>query len=244
MRNIFIEIEYDGTAYKGWQKQKGFVTVAGEIERTIKEVFDVDTNLIGASRTDAKVHAKGQCANFFMPLNIEVSRLKKIINSNLPKDIAIVGIAEKPEDFSARFSAKGKHYRYIINNAETHSPFTSRYSLFYSGHLDVEAMKRVAFYFEGTIDFAALAANAKKDVGTIRTVDSVTVSQNGHEIFIDVYGKSFLYKMVRTMAGLIFDVGRKSLTVDQVKFILDSKDRSNARKTLSGSGLYLMKVYY
>lgn len=244
MRNIFIEVEYDGTDYKGWQKQKGFVTVAGEIERTIKDVFNIETKLTGASRTDAKVHARGQCANFLMPLNIEVSRLKKIINSNLPKDIAIVGIAEKPKDFSARFSAKGKHYRYIINNAETHCPFTSRYSLFYSGHLDVEAMKRVAVCFEGTKDFAALAANAKIDVGTVRTVDSVTVTQKGFEIHIDVYGKSFLYKMVRTMAGLIFDVGKKSLSEEQVSVILESKDRAKARKTLSGSGLYLMKVYY
>lgn len=244
MRNIFLKIAYDGADYKGWQRQNGCVTVAGEIERTIKDVFDVDVKLVGASRTDAGVHARGQGANFMMPLDIEISRLQNILNGKLPKDIAIVDISVKDNDFNSRFAATGKHYRYIIENGSVRSPFKNRYCLYYPLELDIAAMQHAADFFEGTKDFASLAATSKKDVSTIRTIDRITVTKHDSEIHIDVYGKSFLYKMIRTLAGLMLDVGRGSLTPHDIKNILETKNRANARKTLSGNGLFLMDVYY
>lgn len=244
MKNIFLKIAYDGSSYKGWQKQKDVKTVAGVLEDAINGLLKTNIRLIGASRTDAGVHAKGQCANFLLPIDVEPKTIKHVLNQSLPKDIIILDVEEKDEDFSSRFNAKGKHYRYVINTAKEYSPFTSRYSLHYPKRLDVESMADAAGVFIGEKDFASLAASSKQEVNTVRHITEITVTKDKDEIYIDVFGTSFLYKMVRTIAGLLVDVGRGAKTTSDVEDILEAKDRNLAGKSLAGCGLFLMKVYY
>lgn len=242
--NVKIEIEYDGTNYHGWQKQKNSISIQEIMENAIKKVLNEEVKLIGAGRTDAGVHAKGQVANFHTNTKIPMEKLPYAINSQLPPDIVVKSATIVPEDFHARYSAKAKVYTYTIYNSKFPSPFYRYYSYFYPFQLDLKSMREAASYIVGEHDFAAFKASNSSVKNTVRTVNSLEVIKLGDIIKIEVEANGFLYNMVRIIAGTLLNVGIRKIKPEEIIEIIESKDRSRAGPTLPASGLCLEKVIY
>jgi tRNA pseudouridine38-40 synthase len=240
--NIKLEIQYDGTDFHGWQRIPGKNTIQGEIEKDLSLVLNEEIKINGAGRTDAGVHALGQTANFTLNKPFDLKRLQQALNKLLPDSIAIKKIIKVGDKFHSRYSARSKIYSYIIINSNTPDPLEARYAYYYTSKLDVNAMKKAAKLLEGRHDFKAFSGDEDRD-NTVRKVISVKVKTKGHKIRIDICGQAFLRKMVRIMAGLLFDVGRKKLSVDSVKKIMKGKEKLNAL-ALPAKGLFLIKVQY
>ncbi len=246
-RNIRLTIEYDGTRFRGWQRQdaKGCIrTVQGEIERASEKLFGRRVKLTGASRTDSGVHAEAQAANFKIDSDLPARNIKNGLNGHLPKDIAIISAEDAGLDFHSRFEAKGKLYRYTILNREVRSPLLKRYSAFISCDLDVGAMKKGAKYFIGKKDFRSFQANDKKGRDPVRTIRRVDVVKEGRVIQIYIQADGFLYNMARNIIGTLIDVGRGRIRPGGVKDILSRKYRPAAGQTAPAKGLCLLKVFY
>lgn len=245
MRNIRLTIEYDGKNFPGWQSQPGKVSIQTEIESAIKEITGEEVQLIASGRTDAGVHALGQVANFHTNTNIALKQIPYAINSKLPKSIVIKQAEEVDERFHARYNCKLKTYRYIINNSEFPSAL-ERYREFHMPYkLDVEKMKEAVKFFEGEHDFAGFkSSGGSEKKSTVRILSDCKVIENGERIIIELTGNGFLYNMVRIIAGTIVDVGLGKIALEDLKDIIDSKDRQKAGKTLPPHGLYLVQVRY
>ena len=243
-KRIVLKIEYDGTLYSGWQAQLNAKSIQGEIEAAIKKVFDKDVRVIGAGRTDAGVHAYGQCAHFDLDTDIPGERFSYILNQQLPDDIRIRGSYETDETFHARKSAKGKHYRYVIYNERIENAIGRQYSYHVPYVLDLERMQEAAGYFIGEHDFSAFRTTGSNLVGTVRTIHSLDVTKDGAYINIDVFGNGFLYNMVRIIAGTLIYVGEGKIDPGDIKDIIESGDRRMAGITAPARGLHLVEVLY
>ncbi len=241
---IALVIEYDGTNYCGWQVQKNGVSVQQKLEEALESALGTQTAVHGSGRTDAGVHALGQVAHFEAQTDIPADKFFYVLNGLLPDDIRILRSYQAPDDFHARFCAKGKHYRYVIHNARAKGAVNRLYSMFVPVPLDVERMKGAARYMQGTHDFSAFCAAGTDIKGTIRTVDEVRLVRDGEYIYVDVRGSGFLYNMVRIMAGTLIAVGKGKMQPEQVKEALDQKDRTLAGATAQAQGLFLVEVYY
>lgn len=244
MKNIFIEIEYDGTNYCGWQVQRNGMTVQQKIEEAIKETTGEDIRINGAGRTDAGVHALGQTATFNSETKIRPEIISKALNQRLPEDISIVSSREVPMDFHARFSATGKVYRYLIFNRQQRSPFHENKAYRYGKSLDLTAMKESLVHFTGTHDFQTFMASGSTVEDTVRRIDRLELDKTGDLITIEIEGNGFLYNMVRIIAGTILECGEGRKKPEDIPGIIDSCNRKRAGRTLPGHGLYLMKVKY
>lgn len=242
---IALIIEYDGTNYCGWQIQKNGVSVQQKLEEALKKALGVKTAVVGAGRTDARVHALGQVAHFDADTDIPADKFFYVLNTLLPDDIRIKKSFEAGEGFHARFGAKGKHYRYVIRNAREKGAIDRLYTMFVPVPLDVEKMKQAATFIEGEHDFAAFCAAGSDLKGTtVRTVYSVTVARDGDYITIDVKGNGFLYNMVRIIAGTLVAAGKRKLAPEEVGAAIAAKDRTLAGATAQAQGLFLVEVYY
>ena len=244
MRNIKLEISYDGTNYCGWQIQPNAESVSGEIIKAIKYITGKDVNLYGSGRTDAGVHALGQVANFYTESDIPTEQLKNAINSRLNKDIAILSVSEEDQEFNARFSAKSKTYRYLIDNSQTHSPFLLNRAWQYKYPLNIDEMNAACEILKGEHDFFAFMATGSKVKSTVRTIYTISCEKHENLIELNVHGNGFLYNMVRIIAGTLVYVGGGKLKSSDVEQMLLSKDRKKGGLTAPSHGLYLMKVYY
>lgn len=244
MKNILIEIEYDGSNYCGWQVQTNGATIQQKIEEAIENLTGEKLRINGAGRTDAGVHAFGQTATFQTATSIPPTAISKSLNPRLPDDISIISSKEVPSDFHARFSAKGKIYRYVIFNRQQRSPFQDKKSFRYGKSIDIEAMQSAANHFIGTKDFRAFMAAGSSVIDTTRTIYRLEVRNEGQMIFIETEGNGFLYNMVRIIAGTLLECGEGKINPEAVSSIIDSLDRENAGRTLPGYGLYLVKVIY
>lgn len=245
MRNIKLTIEYDGKDFNGWQKQPNKLNIQGEIEKAIERITGEKVDLTASGRTDAGVHALGQVANFKTNSNIPIEKIPIALNTNLKKSIVIKEAEEVEERFHSRLNCKRKTYRYIINhskygtalyrNLETHIPL----------ELDIKNMQKAVKYFEGEHDFKAFKASGTSSKSTIRTIykADVIVAEN-ERIYIELTGNGFLYNMVRIISGTIVEVGLGKKKPEDIKEIIESKNRENAGKTLPPQGLYLVKVEY
>ncbi|MBQ9179932.1 MAG: tRNA pseudouridine(38-40) synthase TruA [Firmicutes bacterium] len=248
MRNILIKIEYDGSAYSGWQIQPAVPTVQGEIERALRQTLGRDIQINGTSRTDAGVHALGQCASFEIEEGIPTERIPYALNNALPGDIRILSAEEMPEDFHARFSSKGKTYIYKMK--EQVSAFESRYCYEVPEGMDFEAMQKAAAYIKGEHDFKCFQASGSDEkLTTVRTIFDIQVLKNepgdsNIEYELIVSGDGFLYNMVRIITGTLVDVGAGKIPPENLPEIIESKDRTRAGHTAPPQGLYLAKVYY
>lgn len=244
MRNIKLTIEYDGTAYHGWQSQDNAVTVQDVVTDAIARLTGEDICITGSSRTDAGVHALGQVCNFFTGSSIPADKFAFALNAILPDDIVIRRSEEVTEDFHARFSTIGKKYRYLFYNSVFPSALMRNraYHVFYP--LDVRAMAEAAEYFKGTHDFAAFSATGGSAKTTVRTITDCCVSRDGDIVTFSVKGNGFLYNMVRIMAGTLVDVGIGRISPKAVPEIIDSLDRKRAGRTAPPHGLYLEEIYY
>ncbi|MBQ9942252.1 MAG: tRNA pseudouridine(38-40) synthase TruA [Christensenellaceae bacterium] len=241
---ILLTVEYDGTAYAGWQMQKNAPTVQEEIEKAILQATGQNCRVSGAGRTDAGVHARGQRAQFDIESNIPPDKFSYVLNLVLPPDIRIRESCQVSEDFHVRKAARMKHYRYTIYNSPHASAIERNTTAHVRQDLDAEKMKLAAQYLVGTHDFAAFRAAGSNIVGTVRTVYSLEVTRIGENIYIDVKGNGFLYNMVRIIAGTLIAVGKGQLQPAEVEDILKSLDRTRAGATAPPQGLTMMGVYY
>jgi tRNA pseudouridine38-40 synthase len=241
MRNIRLNLEYDGTEFQGWQRQPEVRTVQATLETAIAIVCRQTADVIGCARTDAGVHALGYVANFPTESDLTTSRLSLALNACLPEDIAVVGVEDTAPDFHARFSARARRYVYRIVTSPT--ALMRRYA-FHSHHaLDVERMTDAARHLVGEHDFTSFTpvTNEARKVCRVARAD---VAHTGAQITISVEADRFLHHMVRVIAGTLMDVGRGRMEPEQVGDAVRKKDRRSAGPTAPALGLTLMHVRY
>jgi len=245
-RNIKMVIAYNGAAYHGWQRQAaGIDTVQERIERAAMQVVAHPLAVHGAGRTDARVHATGQVANFYSPnMGIPLGGMRRAINSRLPADIAVRSACEVPEGFHASRSAVGKTYRYRIYTAPLRPVELASRVLHYWRPLDVELMRAGARRLVGTHDFAGFATSSDQRDNTIRTIFRCQVARLGPEIQVTVRGDGFLYNMVRNIVGTLMEIGRRRWDPRRMDTILTTRDRRNAGPCVLPDGLTLVCVHY
>lgn len=244
MRNIKLIIEYDGKKFGGWQKQPNKLNIQGEIEKAIEEITGEAVELNASGRTDAGVHSLGQTANFKTNSEIDISKMAIAINSKLKQSIRIIKAEEVDEKFHARYSCKGKKYKYVINNSKYGSAIYRDLEYHMPIKLNVEAMQKGIKYFEGEHDFKGFKASGTSSKSSVRTIYSAKVIEDGERIIVEIEGNGFLYNMVRIISGTIVDVGLGKIKPEEIPEIIESKDRTRAGKTLPPQGLYLVEVYY
>ena len=249
MRNFKLTIAYDGTDFHGWQMQKNKPTVQGEIVSVLRRLTQEDTQLLGAGRTDAGVHALGQVGSFRTQSALSALEFHRALNALLPPAIRIVAVEETGPDFSARWSAKGKIYRYRIYRGKVVPPLLWRYVLHYPFPLDEEAMKDAAGRFVGMHDFTSFAASTgseddDKERNMQREIFSAELrrTEDGEELWFTVHGRSFLRYMVRKMVGALLEVGRGKLTPADIDKLYELKDRSKSGPTVPPQGLFMVMV--
>lgn len=244
MRNIKLIIEYEGTNYSGWQSQDSVVGIQGVIERAIEKVTGEKVKLIAAGRTDAKVHAKGQVANFYTESKIPAQRFKASLNIKLPDDIKIIESEEVDLDFHSRFSASKKRYRYIIYNDKTPRPLYRNFSYHVHRNLNIQEMRKTIKYFIGEKDFRSFMGRTAVVHTTVKEIYSIEILEKGEFIEIVVVGKSFLKNMIRIIVGTLVYVGIGRIKSKDVEKIIEGRKRSLAGVTAPAQGLFLEKVYY
>jgi tRNA pseudouridine38-40 synthase len=249
MRNFKLTIAYDGTDFHGWQIQKNRPTVQGEIVSVLRRLTQEDTQLLGAGRTDAGVHALGQVGSFRTQSALSALEFHRAMNALLPPTIRIVAVEETGPDFSARWSAKGKIYRYRIYRGKVVPPLLWRYVLHYPFPLDEESMKDAAARFVGMHDFTSFAASTgseddDKERNMQREIFSTELrrTEDDEELWFTVHGKSFLRYMVRKMVGTLLEVGRGKLTPADIDKLYELKDRSKSGPTVPPHGLFMVMV--
>ncbi len=236
-------IAYQGSKFLGWQSQAGGGTVQDHLEDAFAILCGKRVPVHGAGRTDAGVHALGQCAH------VDVERVEGIdwvtaLNGNLPREIRVLRCKRARADFHARFDARGKVYTYRIWNAGIMSPFELRRAWHLAGELDVAAMRRAAEMFEGKHDFAAFAANrGKPNLDTVRTIHGVSLRQKGAVITLKYEGDGFLYKMVRLMTGALVKTGQGRAPVESIRDYLEGR-AGKCSFAAPADGLYLTRVIY
>ena len=239
-----ITIAYDGSAYKGYQKQPRKKTIQSEIEKALKTINkDTAVSITAAGRTDAGVHALNQRAHFDLDINIEESKLKKALNSLLPNDIYIKKAEEMKDDFHARFDTRGKEYVYKINLGG-YNPIEVKYVYQYNKMLDLAELERGLKYFEGTHNFKSFTKSNPEIKDYIRTVSQTSLKREGEYIIISFIGTGFMRYMIRNMVGTLLEIGEHKRTSDQVITILEKEDRTEAGITAPPQGLYLKDVFY
>jgi tRNA pseudouridine38-40 synthase len=244
MKNIKLTVEYDGTSYSGWQRQKNALTIQQVLEDALFKFTNEKIDIFGASRTDSGVHAKGYVCNFLLNTKIPGERFRDILNNLLPDDIVILKAEEVPLDFHARYNCKGKRYIYTIINAKQRIAIGRQYSYLYKRELNVELMRKAAGYFIGTHDFEAFRSIGSNVKTSVRTVSELKIDQEGNFIRIIISADGFLYNMVRIITGTLIDVGVGRIKPEDIKDIIESKNRKRAGKCVPGKGLCLDEVFY
>jgi len=243
---VCLTIEYDGTAYHGWQIQPNTQgrTIQAILEEALETVIKHPVRLYSSGRTDAGVHAVGMKAHFDTETRLPLSAYLQGVNSHLPQDIAVVAAAFGPDNFHARFDALKKHYRYRIYTAYMRSPLQRLYAWHVPTQLDVDAMRAAAALLVGRHDFAAFRSSSCVAATTVRTLESITIDVQDDFILIDVVGDGFLKNMVRIITGALYAVGTHKVAADAIDTMLKSKVRPLSIITAPACGLCLMQVYY
>jgi tRNA pseudouridine38-40 synthase len=244
VRNIRLLIEYDGTDFAGWQRQDGQRTVQGCLEQAAAAMTGAPVTVRGAGRTDAGVHARGQVATFTTAARIPCPGFLRGLNAELPPDIAVLDLSDAAPGFDARFSARGKLYRYQIWNHLVRSPAHRRTTWHCRAPLDLHAMRDAATVFVGEHDFRAFRAADCERKTTVRLLRQLEVRRMGALITCDVEGTAFLKNMVRILVGTLVAVGRGKLTRADLLRIQASGDRTLAGTTAPAAGLTLIHVTY
>lgn len=228
----------------GWQKQPNKLNIQGEIERAIEIITGEQVDLTASGRTDAGVHAIAQVANFKTNSTLPIEKFAVAINSKLKKSIRIQKAEEVEERFHSRYNCKQKTYRYIINNGEQGSAIYRNLEYYVPVKLNVEEMKKAIKYFEGEHDFKGFKASGTSSKSSVRTIYKAEIIKNEDRIYIELTGNGFLYNMVRIISGTLVDVGTGKIKPEEIKDIIESKERIRAGKTLPARGLCLMEVNY
>lgn len=243
-----LTVAFDGTNYAGWQMQKTGLGVQQVIEEALAKLFRSHPILQSSSRTDTGVHALGMVAHFELPraeFRMPLAKLPLALNAHLPEDIRVVRAQRAPAAFHARFSARGKQYRYFIWNHPATNPLLRQQAWHVPRQLDVAAMRAAAAHFVGRHDFASFAANPGYDIGpSVRTLGKCDLLQRGPLLTLIIEADGFLYKMCRGIAGTLAQVGLGRLPAASIPQILAHRDRRTAGMTAPAHGLVLWKVFY
>lgn len=250
-RNIRLLIAFDGTEFNGWQRQKHDVTIQGEIEKCLAIMTNSQTDLHGAGRTDAGVHAEGMVAHFTTASRISDIAFRKGLNSMLPYAIRILDAEEVPLDFHSRFSAKGKHYQYSIYTGEVMPPTERLYTLHTPFNLDFQRIQDSLALLPGTHDFSSFENSGSRDKdkesrkGAVRTMMVARLDELDQCRYNFTFiGEGFLRHMVRNIVGTLLEVGKGQRSVEEFAYALQSKDRATGGATAPAHGLRLVKVLY
>ncbi len=244
MRNLKLEIEYDGSNYYGWQVQHSSKTIQNIVEQALKKILQEKIKLIVAGRTDSGVHAISQVANFKSGTKITFEKLRWGLNCLLPEDIKITRITDVPLDFNSRFSAKSKIYRYTILNRKYSSALLSKRVYFFHYPLDIALMRKEAKVLLGKHNFKSFQAADSRLRNPIRTIKRIKIRKAKNLLHVDIEADSFLYNMARNIVGTLLEIGRGKFPKGSMLKILKFKDRSLAGPTLPAKGLCLVKVRY
>jgi tRNA pseudouridine38-40 synthase len=242
-----ITFAYDGSKYKGYQKQPRVKTIQGELERALKEINnDKQVDVSASGRTDAKVHAYNQKAHFDLDIKITCDKLKQALNSLIPGDIYVKSVVEVKDDFHARFNVKAKEYIYKINMGE-YNPLEKDYVYQYNKRLDLVEMERALKYLEGEHDFKSFSKTDDEKEDYVRTIIQTNIIREIKDVnhfTISFLGTGFLRYQVRNMVGLLIEIGEGKRKSEDILEILEAKDRRKAGITAPGEGLYLKDVFY
>jgi len=248
LKNILLNIEYDGTRYKGWQKQPEVPTVEATLQEVLQQICQCSIQVRAGSRTDSGVHARGQAATVLIPRRIPLDKLLASTNALLPDDISISKAVEVAQDFSARRNNCGKRYIYQICNGPVADALQHRFFHWIKSPLDLTCMQKAAAMFLGTHDFSAFRGKGCQQLSTQKTITKIHISrQNGvlrDIIRITVEGDGFLKNQVRIMVGTLIDIGRNRLADETIRRALNSRRREQAGITAPAKGLILDAVFF
>lgn len=238
-------IQYDGTRYKGWQKQnKDINTVQGKLENIINSMTKEEVTLVGCGRTDAGVHALNYTANFHTNSNMKIEEMFKYINDNLPEDIAILSLKDASERFHARYNILSKTYMYRINNSGVKNIFDRKYVHNIEEKLNLEKMIQCSQVLIGTHDFQSFTTLKSKTKSTVRTINYINIEEKNNIIEIEVNGNGFLWNMVRIILGTLIEAGKGRINPTEVEKILIAKNRAQAGPMVPAKALFLKYVEY
>lgn len=243
-KRIKLTVAYDGTNYCGWQIQPNGITIEEVLNEKLSELLREEIKVIGASRTDAGVHAYANVAVFDTDSSIPAEKICYAVNQKLPKDIRVMESEEVRGDFHPRYCDSKKTYEYKILNQRFCIPTMRNYVALYTYPLDEQKMQEMAKYFVGTHDFKSFCAAKSQVSTTVRTITDFQVRREGDIITLTVTGTGFLYNMVRILAGTLIKAGSGYLKPEDAKKILEAKNRQTAGSTAPARGLYLKKIQY
>ena len=244
MKRVMLTIAYDGTNYCGWQTQKNGLAVEEVINNTLSEMLGEDICVIGASRTDAGVHAMGNVAVFDTDSRIPADKFSYALNQRLPDDIVIQSSCQVDDGFHPRHCNSTKTYEYKILNRRFPMPTERLYSHFLYYNLNIKKMQDAADYLVGTHDFKSFCSVNTQVKDTIRTIFSINVEKSDETVKIRVSGNGFLYNMVRIISGTLIQAGTGQINPEDVKTMLEAKDRNAAGPTAPARGLTLVGIKY
>ena len=245
MTNYKIIVQYDGTRYQGWQRQKTTDnTIQGKLESILSRKEGSRIDVHGAGRTDAGVHALAQVANFQLDSTESADQVKAYINEYLPEDIRILKCVEASPRFHSRLNAVGKIYEYCILKADQEDVFQRNYQWKIDTALDLAEMQKAAKVFLGSHDFFSFCTKASKKKSTVRVISRIEIQEDEKEIRLRFEGNGFLYNMVRILVGTLVEVGQGTRTIESIENALRGKDRELAGEKAPAKGLRLREVIY
>ena len=244
MRNLRLDICYDGTRYRGWQRLPGKDdTIQGKLETVLSRILGECIEISGSGRTDAGVHARGQVANFHCESSMPAGEILQQLRRYLPEDIGIYSCRDVSERFHSRLNAKEKTYLYRIWNSDNPCVFERRFVAQFPEYLDLDAMKKAADALCGQHDFSAFCGNAKMKKSTVRYIRSIEFVRSGDELQIYVTGNGFLHNMVRILIGTLIETGRGERSPESIPALFGGK-RADAGFLAPAQGLCLLEVQY
>ncbi len=245
MTNYKLTLCYEGTRWRGWQKQGNTGdTIQGRLEALLSRLLSQEVEVAGCGRTDAGVHARAQVCSFRAETAMSCGELLAALREGLPEDIGALSLEEAPPRFHARLSCREKTYVYRIWNSEAPDVFERRWRVAVPQPLDPAAMQTAAAALCGTHDYTSFCSNRHMKKSAVRTVESIDVQRDGDEVRLVFTGDGFLYHMVRILAGTLLEVGLGERGADTMAEILDAKNRDAAGKTAPAKGLILWETYY
>jgi len=245
MKNLLIEICYNGSKYHGYQVQINAITITEVLQDTLELVLKKRENIVGCSRTDSKVHANSYFFNMRTETKIPCDRFITVMNNALPDDIIILSCKEVDMDFHARYDCRGKEYIYKIWNNPLRNPFIYNTSLHHKIPIDAELLNKSAQVFVGTHDFTSFCSKGFKEGSSmVKTVEYIKVYRENDFVYMKIKANAFLYNMVRIIVGTLLYVSDGKFNFNELQDILESKDRTMAGKTAPPQGLYLNSIYY
>ena len=244
MRNLRLDICYDGSRYRGWQRQSGTDnTIQGKLEQCLTKILGEPIEISGSGRTDSGVHAEGQVASFHCESTMPTADILSQLRRYLPEDIGVYSCKDVSPRFHARLNAREKTYRYRIWNSDAPCVFDRRYAAVLPETLDLDAMRQAARYLEGEHDFSAFCGNPKFKKSTVRFIRSATIEEKDNEIQIHFTGNGFIHNQVRIMVGTLIEVGRGDRSPESIPALFGGK-REQAGFLAPAQGLCLMEVTY